>query len=46
MGDDLQRVADEVAQIECDFKGAMGLTLALDPVFKVVFDTLGVRFHS
>ena len=43
-GDDLRQVADEVARIEREFEGAVSLTVVSDPVFKVVFDTLGVRF--
>ena len=44
-GDHFRRVADEVARIQREFKGAVGLSVARDSGFKVVFDTLNVRFH-
>jgi len=45
VGNDLQRVADEVARIECEFEGTVNLIALLDPVFKEVLDTLNVRFR-
>ena len=45
IGDDLRRVADEVARIKCEFKGAVNVTVFRDPAFKVVLDTLDVRLH-
>ena len=42
-GNHLQRLADEVARIEREFKGAVNLTVVRDPGFAVVFDTLDVR---
>lgn len=44
-GSDLQRIADEVARIEREFRGAVNLTLFLDSAFEVVLDTLNVSFH-
>ena len=43
-GVDLRRVADEVARIEREFKGAVNITVVRDPVLQVVLDTLNVRF--
>jgi len=45
MGNDLRRIAEEVARIEHEFEGAVNFTLALDSKFEVVLDTLNVRFH-
>ena len=44
-GHGLQRVADEVARIKCEFKGMVNVTVFQDPAFKVVLDTLDVRFR-
>ena len=38
--------ADEVARIEREFKGMVTVTVLRDSSFKVVFDTLKVRFRS
>ena len=43
-GNDLRRVADEPSRIEREFEGAVTLTVCRDTVFKVVLDTLNVRF--
>lgn len=43
IGNDLRWVADEVARIEREFKGAVKLTVARGRKFKAVFDTLNVR---
>jgi len=45
-GSDLRSVAGEVARIEREFDGAVGLTVLRDPEFKVVFDTLNILLHS
>jgi len=45
MGDDLRRIADEFARIECEFGGAVNLTVVRDSKIKVVLDTLNVRFR-
>ena len=45
IGHDLQRVADEVARIEREFKGVVNVTVLRDLAFKEVLDTLDVRFH-
>ena len=42
---DLRWVADEVARIEREFEGAVNLNASRDSVFKVVLDTLDVRFR-
>ena len=46
MGNDLRRIADEVARIEREFEGTVSLTVRLDSVFEVVLDTLNVSFPS
>jgi len=43
-GNDLRQVADEVARIEREFEGAVNFTVGSDSIFKVVLDTLSVRF--
>jgi len=45
MDNDLQRIADEFARIECEFEGAVNLTVAWDPKIKIVLETLNVWFH-
>ena len=45
MGDDLRRIANEVARIQREFDGAVNFAVLLDPVFEVVLDTLNVRFR-
>ena len=45
-GNDLRKVADEVARIEREFSGTLSLTVHRDPAFEVVSDTLNVRSHS
>jgi len=45
-GDDLRRIADEVARIEREFEGAVTLTVLRDSVFGVVLDTLNVSFRT
>jgi len=45
-GSDLRRVAGEFARIKREFKGAVNLTVFLDPAFKAVLDTLRVRFRG
>ena len=44
-GDDLQRVADEVARVEREFGGVVKLGVHQSSVFKEVTDTLNVRFY-
>ena len=44
-GNDLRQVADEVARIEREFKGAVGVNVDLDSLFEVVSDALKVRIH-
>ena len=44
-GNDRLWVADEVTRIEREFEGAVNVTVLRDPGFKVVLDTLNVRFH-
>ena len=44
MGNDLRRIADEVARIEREFEGAVDFTVVRDPKFEAAFDTLNVRF--
>ena len=44
-GDDLQRVADEVARVEREFGGVVKLGVHLSSVFKEVTGTLNVRFY-
>ena len=41
---DLRRIADEVARIEPEFEGAVNVTVTRDPKFKVILETLNVRF--
>lgn len=45
LGDDLRRVADEVARIKHEFGEAMDLTVSRDPAFAVVLGALNVRFR-
>ena len=45
-GNDLWKVADEVARIEREFGGTLSLAVLRDPAFEVVSDTLNVRFRS
>ena len=45
MGGDLRRTADEIDRIQHEYEGAVKLTVLRDPVFGVVFDTLGVSFR-
>ena len=42
---DLRWVADEVARIEREFKGAVNVTVRLDAVFEEALNTLNVSFH-
>ena len=44
-GADLQRVADEVARIKREFGEGVDFVVFRDPGFKVVLDTLNVRFR-
>lgn len=44
LGDDLKRVAGEVARIEREFEGAINLTVLLDTSFRVACGALNVRF--
>lgn len=44
-GDDLRWIADEVAQIKCEFEGTVDLSVVRDPGFNTMFDKLNVRFH-
>ena len=46
MGDELRRIADEVARIEREFDGAVNLTVVRDLTFMVVLDSLDVSFDS
>ena len=41
--DDLRWVADEAVRIECEFGGAVNLTVSRNPVFKAALDALDVR---
>ena len=41
--DDLRWIADEAARIECEFEGAVNLTVSRDSAFKVALDALDVR---
>jgi len=43
MGNDLRRIADEVARIEREFAGAVNFTVLRDSGFGAVLDTLNVR---
>jgi len=45
MGNDLRRIADEVARIECEFEGAVNFTVLRDIEFWAVLDSLNVRFR-
>ena len=45
MGNDLRRIADELARIEREFEGAVNFIMILDSKFRMVLDTLNVRFH-
>ena len=45
VGNDLRRIADEVARIECEFEGTVSFTALLDSVFEKVLDKLNVRFR-
>ena len=42
LGNDLRRIASEVARIECEFGGVVNFTVVRDPVFAVVLDSLNV----
>ena len=44
-GDDLRRVAGEVARIGSEFKGMVNVTLLPDPRFTIAFNALNVRFR-
>ena len=46
MGDDLRRIADEVARIELEFEGAVNFIVLRDPGLGPVLDALNVRFCS
>lgn len=43
-GEDLRRVAGEVARIKCEFDGAVNLTMLRDTLFVAAFDAVRVRF--
>ena len=43
---DLRRIADEIARIECVFEGTAKVAVVPDSKFRVVLDTLNVRFCS
>jgi len=43
-GDDLRRVADEIARIEGEYGGAVNPTVLRNSLFQVALDTLSVRF--
>ena len=45
-GNDLRKVADEVARIKREFRGASGLTVLRDPAFEMVLARFNVRLHS
>ena len=45
-GNDLRKVAGEVARIEREFEGTLNLTMLRDTAFEVVSDALKARFHS
>ena len=45
VGDDLQRVADEVTRIKSEFGEAVNIVVYRDSPFMVVLDTLNVRFR-
>ena len=42
---DLRRIADEIARIEREFRGAVNVTIHRDPAFRAVLHALNVRFH-
>jgi len=44
-GNDLRRIADEIARIEREFEGAVNFIVALDSRFKAALDSLNVRFR-
>jgi len=44
MGNDLQRIADEVTRIDREFEGAVNITVVSDSKFKTVLNTLDVSF--
>jgi len=45
VGSGLHLIADEFSRIEREFGGAVNLTVVLDPAFKAVLGTFGVRFY-
>ena len=45
MGDDLRRIAGEVARIECEFGGVVDFTVSRDSGFEALLDTLNVSFR-
>jgi len=45
MDNDLQRIAGEVARMECEFKGAVKFIVFLDSRFEAALDSLNVRFY-
>ena len=45
IGGDLRRIADEVARIEREFKGAVNFTVNPDSTVRLVLVTLNVRFN-
>jgi len=45
VGDDLLRIADEVARIKREFEGAVYVTVVRDPTFEVVLGRSNVRFR-
>ena len=46
MGNDIRRIADEVARIDREFKGTVALSIISDSVFSEVFNRLNVSFYS
>ena len=42
---DLRRIADEIARIEREFRGAVNVTIHRDPAFRAVLHALNVRLH-
>jgi len=45
MGNDLRRIADEVARIECEFEAAVSFTVLRDSKFWAGLEALDVRFY-